>query len=129
MKKSILLAGCALVLLSCQESLERHAQREMRLYSEKNCPQRVSETITLDSCSFDIATRTLNYYYSFTGAMDNDSIGQKADAMRNLILDVLKNDTKTRIYKEAGYSFHYVYFSGSEAGKVRFQTTFTKNDY
>ncbi len=130
MKKLSLLSICLLLFVACQESLEKRAQRTLQEYSEKNCPQRISETIVLDSCSFDINTTTLHYYYTLMGAMDNDSIvNQNGANMRNLILDALKNETSARVFKEAGYNYEYTYFSNKNAGKILFKTTLTKDDY
>ena len=63
------------------------------------------------------------------GVMDNDSITVKAEAMRKLVLDAMRNETSTRVFKEAGYSFKYTYYSQKNVGKVLFETTITKADY
>jgi hypothetical protein len=129
MRKLLLFIALFLVLVSCQESLEQRAQRTLHEYSEKNCPQQIGENIVLDSCAFEMDTHTLHYYYRFMGVMDNDSITGKAEAMRKLVLDAMRNETSTRVFKEAGYSFKYTYYSQKNVGKVLFETTITKADY
>ncbi len=130
MKKSLLFVLCTLLFAACQESLEERAQRTLQEYSEKNCPQQITSTIVLDSCSFDMSTTTLRYYYRFMGAMDNDSmVNAQASDMRGLLVSALKNETSTRIFKEAGYNYQYTYFSAKEPGKVLFETVLTKEDY
>lgn len=130
MKKTILLSTTFLLLFcSCQESFEKRVQRTWQEYTEKNCPQALSETVILDSCVFDINTKILQFYHRFASAMDNDSIEQKGNAMRQLLLEALRNDTNLRSIKEAGYSFKYSYYSTKNAGKLLYETTFTKKDY
>ena len=128
--RKILLLSVALLLLfsSCQESLEKRAQRALQEYSDKNCPIFFGDYVVMDSCAFDIPTLTLNYYYHFRGAMDNDSALQR-EQMRQTLLDALKNETTTRVYKEASYNFRYTYFSEKEPSKKLFEALFTPEDY
>lgn len=130
MKKTIIISlSCLLLFCSCQESFEKRVQRTWQEYTEKNCPQALTETVILDSCVFDIDTHVLQFYHRFANAMDNDSIDQKANTMRELLLEALRNDTNLRPIKEAGYSFKYSYYSTKNAGKLLYETTFTKEDY
>ena len=130
MKRAILSAAFLLTILTaCQESLEKRAARTWQEYTEKNCPQVITETITMDSCVFETDTRILHFYYRFMGAMDQDSIETKTDTMRKLLLEALRNETSLRVYKEAGYGFAYTYFSDREPGCLRYETYFTKEDY
>ena len=48
---------------------------------------------------------------------------------KNMLIEALKNETSTRVYKEAGYSFKYTYFSQKEKGRLLFETIMTKEDY
>lgn len=128
MKKIILFAATLFALSACQESLEQRALRTLQDYSDKNCPMMLSEQITMDSCAFELSTHTLHYYYTLSGEMDNDST-MDSEAMRQMLVDALKNETSTRIYKEAGYSFQYTYHSQSKRGQVLFDATMTKEDY
>ena len=128
MRKILLFTTAILLLTACQESLEERAQRVMQEYSDKNCPMQVHECIMMDSCAFEMETHTLHYNYTFMGSMDNDST-MNTTAMRDLLLQKLKNETSTRIFKEAGYTFKYTYYSEQHPGKVLFESTMTKEDY
>lgn len=128
MKIFVVLATISLIFVSCQESLEQVAARTMKEYSMKNCPQKISETMVMDSCRFEADSHTLHYFYRFMGVMDNDSLLDKAQ-MRELLVGALKNETSTRVYKEAGYNYQYTYFSESQPGKVLFDATLTAEDY
>ena len=128
MKRILLFAGSVILFTAWQESLEKQAQRRLQDFTEKNCPMPLNENIIMDSCAFEADTHTLHYYYRLMGVMDNDSTLDKGK-MRELLIDGLRNETSTRVYKEAGYSFKYTYFSGKEHGKLLFETIMTKEDY
>lgn len=128
MRKILLFATAILLLTACQESLENRAQRTLKEYSEKNCPMQLSETILMDSCAFEMDTHTLHYYYTLMGTLDNDST-LNTTVMRQMLIDALRNETQTRIFKEAGYNFKYTYYSQTQKGKVIFETLMTKEDY
>lgn len=128
MKKILTLLLTVLLISACQESLEKRAERTLQDYCEKNCPMQLSESIVMDSCSFDINSHTLHYYYTFMGVMDNDST-LNAASMRQMLLEALRNETSTRVYKEAGYSFKYTYYSQKQHGKILFETLMSKEDY
>ncbi len=128
MKKVFLLLTPFLFFTSCQESLEKRAARVMQEYSDKNCPMPLDENITMDSCGFETESHTLHYYYTLSNAMDNDS-SLNTFAMREMLVGALKNETSTRVYKEAGYNFKYTYYSQSKPGKILFETMMTKEDY
>ncbi|MBQ8158921.1 MAG: hypothetical protein IJ081_07890 [Prevotella sp.] len=128
MKKILIFLLTAGLLSACQESLEKRAERTLQDYSEKNCPMQLSESIVMDSCAFETDSHTLHYFYTFMGNMDNDST-LNTSSMRQLLLDALKNETTTRVFKEAGYSFKYTYYSQKQKGKILFETVMAKEDY
>ena len=128
MKKIVSFLLPLILFSACQESLEKRAARTLQDYTEKNCPMQLSETIMMDSCAFEPEGHIMHYYYTLMGAMDNDSTLNK-EAMRKLLVEALRNETSTRTYKEAGYSFNYSYYSQKERGKLIFETTMTTEDY
>ena len=127
-RKLLFSAFSLLFLTACQESLEQVAERTLKEYTQKNCPQQMGETVVMDSCRFEADTHTLHYFYRFQGAMDNDSVQDPVN-MRQLLIGALKNETSTRDFKKAGYSFQYTYRSDSNPEKVLFDTRITKEDY
>ena len=128
MRRFLVFISAVMLFSACQETLEQQAERTFREYTAKNCPQQISETIVLDSCRFEADTHTPHYFYHFMGVMDNDSV-QEPVYMRQLLLDVLKNETSVRIYKENDYNFKYTYRSQKEPEKVLFEAAFTAADY
>lgn len=122
-----LMAG-AMLLTSCQESLEDRCAREAKEFTEKNCPRAVDKEIVLDSMTFEKATHTISYLYTLNGTLDNP---QRIDSthFRELLLMEVKNSTNLKLYKDEGYAFRYAYYSQKNNGTKLFEATFRESDY
>ena len=128
MKKTVLLLMGIMLLTACQESLEDRCAREAKEFTEKNCPRAVDKEIVLDSMAFEKSTHTISYLYTLMGTLDDP---QRIDSkhFRELLLMEVKNSTNLKLYKDAGYSFRYCYYSEKENGTKLFEATFRKSDY
>ena len=128
MKKTVLLLMGIMLLTACQESLEDRCAREAKEFTEKNCPRAVDKEIVLDSMAFEKATHTISYLYTLMGTLDDP---QRIDSkhFRELLLMEVKNSTNLKLYKDAGYSFRYCYYSEKENGTKLFEATFRESDY
>ena len=131
MKKILFLALAVATLAACKhESIEDRAAREAREYTLKNCPTPVRDYSRTDSMAFDKSTRTLSYYYSLVNEADNEKvISLNKDKMHQSLLNGIINATNMKAYKDAAFTFRYVYHSGSNPSKVLYEATFTKKDY
>jgi len=116
------------LLTACQESLEDRCAREAKEFTEKNCPRAVDKEIVLDSMAFEKATHTISYLYTLMGTLDDP---QRIDSkhFRELLLMEVKNSTNLKLYKDAGYSFRYAYYSEKNYGTKLFEATFRESDY
>ena len=77
MKKinNTLLLGALLGFCACHfESFDERCAREAREYTEKQCPRRMDQYTLMDSLTYDDHSRTLNYYYTLEGVLDNDTV-------------------------------------------------------
>ena len=128
MKKIIWSVMAVLLLAACQESLEDRCAREAREYTEKHCPTPVGKDVIMDSMTFDKATHTISYAYSLRGPID-DSAYVNGSNTRQLLQEQVKNSAHLRLYKEAGYSFRYVYYSTKNKGTKLFEASFHQKDY
>jgi len=132
MKKLMLLLTAAMLLTSCQESLEKRIQRENREYTEKNCPQTFRQTaadgseviLWLDSVVFNPQTATLGHYYR----VNRPDIIQP-EVQRAILLQQLTLDTNFQVHREKGYNFYFIYRYGESPDSILYEVTFTKNDY
>ncbi len=128
MKKSVIFCALLLIFAACQESLEERCQRECVTYTKKHCPLRVAENIILDSMFLDKPTHTINYVYTVSGIIDDKGLIERNNPTENLRMEV-KNSTHLKRYKEAGYSFSYIYYSAKNKGTQLFKATFHQSDY
>jgi len=128
MKKVILFALVTLILGACQESLEDKCARECVEFTKRKCPSSVAQDMLIDSMTFARATHTIQYYYKLTGASDRSDAYPK-DQARQLLKEALKNTTQVMAYKEAGYSFRYIYYSEKNPKTVYLDILLTEKDY
>lgn len=124
MKKTILLTLLAVLLTGCRESLEDRAAREAETYTEQTCPYRMDEFTTLQAVKFDKATHTFTNEYTLRGDADRELSEAEKENIRTALEKSLQNDTKQRVYREAGYSYRYVYYSESVPKTIIFEATF-----
>ena len=108
--------------------MEDRCARECVEFTKRKCPSAVAEEMIIDSMTFDRASHTIQYYYKLTGASDRADAYQK-DQARQLLKDALKNSTQLMAYKEAGYSFRYVYYSEQNPKTVYLDVRLTEKDY
>ena len=128
-KKIILIVPVGMLIFSaCQESLEERCARECKEYTKKKCPVLVTSDVYLDSLTFDQTKHVMSYYYTVGGVLDNMEALQQND-VRGMLLKELKNSATVKLYKDAGYTFRYVYFSEKQKGTQLVDATFRKSDY
>ena len=128
MKKNLLFLLLAIVATACQESLEERCEREAKEFTKKHCPTMVDKLVRLDSMTFDRTTHTIGYAYTLTGQIDDAEVISRNNP-RQLLLSQVENSTHLKLYKEAGYSFRYVYYSTKKKGTKLFEATFHQHDY
>lgn len=116
------------MLSACQETLEQRCQREAQAYTEKNCPALIAKDVTIDSLTFDKQSHTLCYAYTLGGVLDDSAIVNKSELKQQMLMD-LRNATSLKIYKEAGYSFRYVYYSRKQQGQKLLDVVYKAKDY
>ena len=129
MQKVFCFVVMALLMVSCHDSLDDRAEKEAKNYTERYCPTPVQQNQRTDSLTFDRHTHTYNYYYTLTGPADNaDVIGENRQKLKDVLVAGVRNDTRMKAYKDAGFGFHFVYLSES-TGKVLLEVSVTSKDY
>ncbi len=121
-----------LVLGACKrETKDELFQREFQQFTQKECPKFVDECTRLDSAVYNIENRTLTYFYTVRGELDNETIytnERMSSEFHNTILKGLKGSLQLKIYKDEGISFCYSYCSET-TGEKYMELTFTPEDY
>ncbi|MCH5307819.1 MAG: hypothetical protein J1E37_07010 [Prevotella sp.] len=108
--------------------MDERCAREAREYTEKHCPILVAKDIMMDSMTFDKNTHTISYVYTIKGLLDDAEL-INSNMPREQLLKEVKNSPNLKLYKEAGYSFRYVYYSTKKKGTQLFEATFHQSDY
>lgn len=114
-------------LISCAESLEDRALREAQEFTDRNCPAPITRELAIDSMTFNKDSRTFTYYYSISPKFDVS--GLDVSQTENMLLRELKIQTNLLKYKQAGYSFRYIYYTLKEPNKYLIDVTYHKKDY
>lgn len=130
MRKLFIFCLLGLLAVSCQESLEDRAARELKEYTQKNCPTPVVNDQQIDSATYEAQTRTIRYYYKLYNKIDDERIfAQHGKEIKAQILNELRNNTKAKLYKDAGFNYKYTYRSASDPKTILFDVKFTQKDY
>ena len=108
--------------------MEDRCEREAKEFTKRNCPTMIEAEIMIDSMTFERSTHTIHYYYKLTGNSDRAD-AYKADEVKTLLKNALKNTTSVQIYKDEGYSFEYTYRSEKDPKVIYFDVLLTKKDY
>ena len=125
MKKIIYAIATLALMASCTESIEDKAAREAKEYTEKVCPTPFVNDGRTDSAVFDKSTRTYIYYMTLRGKADN---AQVIDANHKKLYDIQKksldNNPGLKKYKEAHFTFRFVYHSAKNPNEVLLDDVF-----
>ncbi len=127
----LVIAVSVISFTACKrETIEQKMYRETAESSRKNCPQEMDAYTTLDSMSYDMSSRTMNYFYTVHDELDNDTLYSQdvIDDFSDKLLSNIKSSISLKGYKKEGIAFHYLYYSKSK-GDVLLEYSFTKEDY
>ena len=124
MRRFLLFALLALLLTGCRESLEDRAAREAETYTEQTCPYHMDKFTTLNAVKFDKATHMFTNEYTLKGDADRELSEAEKENIRVALEQSLTNDTKQRVYLDAGYAYRYIYYSESNPETIIFEATF-----
>lgn len=125
MIKKLIYAVAILSITACTESLEDKAEREAKEYTEKVCPTPYVNNCRTDSAVFDKKSKTYTYYVTLQGKADNaTAINANKKKLHEVQQQGIDNNPGLKKYKEAHFSFRFVYRSASENGKVLLDDTF-----
>ena len=125
MKKLIYALSFVALLTSCTESLEDKAAREAKEYTEKYCPTPFVNDSRTDSATFDKETRVYTYYVTLRNKADNkEAIDANKQKLHKLQKEALDNNPGLKKYKEAHFSFRFVYHSAKNPKQVLLDDSF-----
>lgn len=125
MKKIIYAIATLALTASCTESIEDKAAREAKEYTEKVCPTPFVNNGRTDSTVFDKSTRTYIYYMTLRDKADNAQvIDANHKKLYNIQKQSLDNNPGLKKYKEAHFTFRFVYRSAKNPNQVLLDDVF-----
>ena len=125
MKKTVYIVAMLALAASCTESIEDKAAREAKEYTEKVCPTPYVNDSRTDSASFDKGSKTYTYYLSLRNQADNaTAINANKKKLHDLQQAALDNNPSLQKYKEAHFSFRFIYHSAKNPKVVLLDDTF-----
>lgn len=117
MKKGLIIIAVSglFALAGCNNSNSQARKfKQMAEKTNKACPTRMSETITLDSTNYNEKKNMVSYFYSVTGELDNPTyMNNNYATFKQALQDAVDNSADMEDYRKFGTSVRYVYFSGS----------------
>ena len=131
MKKIFLYIIPALLLSSCgRKTIEEQLADAAIEFTEKQCPKAIDDFTTIDSMTFDMPSRTIHYYYTLKGDLDDKEIftSSVVEDFQEKVLLQLRGDLGLKKEKEAKINFGYHYFS-EQKGEEFMSFLFTEEDY
>ena len=130
MRKPLLILFLALLVIGCKESLEERAERDARVFTERNCPTPVVNNSRTDSVAFDKVTKTYTYYCSLVGEYDNEEfIDTFKNDLDKQLVESISDDTSITKLKEAGFNFKFIIRSDSNPEKTLYEKIITAEEY
>lgn len=131
MKQLLYIAVSAVLLLSCgRKSFEDQMIEQAADFTQKQCPKDMDSYTTIDSMKFNKDTRTIHYFYTLKGQLDDTitlTSGVKEDFRENMLVK-LRDDLSLKKQKEEKLIFAYHYMS-QKSGKTLLEVSFTPEDY
>lgn len=84
----------------------------------------------MDSMTYEPQTRTIHYYYSIYNEGDNKAnVEANKKLLQQILLNGIKTDTASKLYKEAGFNFRFTYRSGKNPKTILLDETYKKGQY
>lgn len=124
-----------LILTSCQESKEKRYARELREYTERNCPQPITPegTVVLDSLNYSHPQGTsrgvVTYFYSVkTDSTGVESLQAQREKLYASLLQAIKDNVDMKKMKDDGLTIRHIYRL-AETGATVLDFRFTAKDY
>lgn len=103
------LAGCG------YENFNERCAREVREYTEKECPRRIDPYTIMDSMTFDATGKELAYYYTLEDSLDSKELmsDELVEDFEQSLCKALSTSVEMKAYKEHNLNFRYTYISKS----------------
>lgn len=133
MMKLFPLISAAILLTSygCsrQMNFDERCLKEAQMQTKKICPHTITPGVILDSITYDVKKRIMQYHYTMNGEYDDTAtIAKGKDGFIKAMGNQIRNSIDLKKYKDNGISFRYTYTSKSTK-RILMDELFTRKDY
>lgn len=106
-------------MIGCKQSTSSEKFVKKAIQENKIYPQKINDSIIIDSTHFDIPTNTLSYYYTVSRGLDNEQLLKTyyTDIWNGLKYE-LENSVQMKPYLDSHCKIRYIYFSESTRHKI-----------
>lgn len=115
--KGYITTGLFVLVFSLTACGKKTATEKLALLTKRennNFPQRLNDSIVIDSTTFDKVNNTKSYYYTVSRGLDNQLvITGNYVSLYNALKEAVQNSVEMRDYLNANSTIRYVYYSGS----------------
>ena len=119
-RETVIIAALGILTLAGCNNNHRSQVRKFKQTAEKtnrSCPTRMNETITLDSTCYNEKDNSVSYFYSVTGELDNATyMNTHYAAFKQALQDAVDNSVEMEEYRKFGTSIRYIYYSDQVKG-------------
>lgn len=116
-RETVIIAALGILTLAGCNNNHRSQVRKFKQTAEKtnrSCPTRMNETITLDSTRYNEKDNSVSYFYSVTGELNNATyMNTHYAAFKQALQNAVDNSVEMEEYRKFGTSIRYIYYSGS----------------
>mgnify|MGYP001161759166 FL=1 len=116
-RETVIIAALGILTLAGCNNNHRSQVRKFKQTAEKtnrSCPTRMNETITLDSTCYNEKDNSVSYFYSVAGELDNATyMNTHYAAFKQALQNAVDNSVEMEEYRKFGTSIRYIYYSGS----------------
>ena len=119
-RETVIIAALGILTLAGCNNNHRSQVRKFKQTAEKtnrSCPTRMNETITLDSTCYNEKDNSVSYFYSVTGELDNATyMNTHYAAFKQALQDAVDNSVEMEEYRKFGTSIRYIYIRDQVKG-------------
>lgn len=108
-----------IMMVGCKRASTSEKFAQKAVLENKTYPQKINDSIIIDSTRFDVATNTLRYFYTVSKGLDNEQLLKTYHSeIWNGLKAELENSVQMKPYLDAHCNIHYVYYSESTRKKI-----------
>lgn len=114
-----------------RKTFDEYLAEEAEKFTTTQCPRELDSSTTIDSMTYDMASKTLNYYYTLSNELGSEDMLTPSliEDFTETLLVSLRDDISLKKHKEENVNFSYHYFVKDKPQEEAFGIHFGPKDY